>query len=146
MNFSDCPGMCQKWRKGLCRRCGSELTGRRTTWCSDECGSWWFNNHWFNYAKGGVADRRKVEGSWRWTCELCETVVVSYEIDHIERARGRHNVASCVHHQENLRLLCKPCHRAVTAAQRREDAERARVAMMAVSVTTQAAFDLGDAR
>lgn len=41
------------------------------------------------------------------------------EVDHIRRAMGRHSKTDCIHHQTNLRVLCVPCHRAVTAEQRR---------------------------
>lgn len=41
------------------------------------------------------------------------------EVDHIEAAEGRHSKTDCVHHLDNLRTLCRECHRRRTAEQRR---------------------------
>lgn len=43
---------------------------------------------------------------------------VSVQVNHIVPALGHHAALSCLHHQENLEVLCTPCHRAVTASQR----------------------------
>jgi 5-methylcytosine-specific restriction endonuclease McrA len=43
---------------------------------------------------------------------------VSVQVNHIIPALGLHAALSCLHHQENLEVLCTPCHRAVTASQR----------------------------
>jgi 5-methylcytosine-specific restriction endonuclease McrA len=39
------------------------------------------------------------------------------QVNHIVPALGLHGALDCVHHQENLEVLCTPCHRAVTRAQ-----------------------------
>lgn len=44
-----------------------------------------------------------------YACEMCGSVTRQVEVDHIEAANGAHSVASCLHHQENLRVLCVPC-------------------------------------
>ena len=41
------------------------------------------------------------------------------QVNHIVQALGLHGALDCVHHQENLEVLCEPCHRGVTAAQAR---------------------------
>lgn len=43
----------------------------------------------------------------------------SVQVNHIRPALGLHGTLDCVHHQENLEVLCTPCHREVTIAQRR---------------------------
>ena len=43
--------------------------------------------------------------------------VPSVQVNHIQPALGLHGALDCVHHQENLEVLCEPCHRSVTAAQ-----------------------------
>ncbi len=42
---------------------------------------------------------------------------VSVQVNHIVPALGVHAALSCLHHQENLEVLCTPCHKSVTAAQ-----------------------------
>ena len=44
---------------------------------------------------------------------------VSGQVNHIVPALGVHAALSCLHHQENLEVLCTPCHRTVTATQAR---------------------------
>ncbi|MGB4864217.1 MAG: hypothetical protein WBO97_17305, partial [Tepidiformaceae bacterium] len=41
----------------------------------------------------------------------------SVQVNHIIPAMGLHGALDCVHHQENLEVLCEHCHRRVTAAQ-----------------------------
>lgn len=41
------------------------------------------------------------------------------QVNHIIQALGLHGSLDCVHHQENLEVLCEPCHRLVTNAQAR---------------------------
>lgn len=48
------------------------------------------------------------------------------EVNHIEAASGRHRSLSCVHHLENLETLCVTCHKAQTAVQARDRAQRRR--------------------
>lgn len=42
---------------GVCRRCGSALTGRRTAWCSDECEREWQRNHYWQMARPATVTR-----------------------------------------------------------------------------------------
>ncbi len=42
------------------------------------------------------------------------------QVNHIVPALGLHSALDCVHHQENLEVLCEPCHRLVTTAQARD--------------------------
>jgi 5-methylcytosine-specific restriction endonuclease McrA len=47
----------------------------------------------------------------------CEGLTQHPDVDHIEPCIGKHGVWGCHHHQSNLRVLCPPCHKKVTAAQ-----------------------------
>ena len=142
MNFTDCPEMNQNPQPGYCGRCGAALSGRRTKWCSDECSDWFWRNHRFTNARfealatASVYRLATADATWcRYcpsgphghlaghVCALCEALKGA-EVDQVERARGRHGELSCIHHQENLRVLCRDCHKAVTAQQRREDSGR----------------------
>lgn len=42
---------------GVCRRCGTELTGRRTAWCSDDCEVEWQRNHYWQMARPAAVKR-----------------------------------------------------------------------------------------
>lgn len=44
---------------------------------------------------------------------------VAVQVNHIVPALGTHAALNCVHHQENLEVLCAPCHRLVTTEQAR---------------------------
>lgn len=120
--YTDCVGMSGGKRKKTCMRCSSALPPRRIKWCSNKCSNWWFDNHWYFKArrkvvlKARVLDKRKVLG---YTCAICNTLVQIIEVDHIIRAMGTHNILSCLHHQDNLRVLCIPCHRIITKEQRK---------------------------
>lgn len=146
-----CPEMAGE-KPGHCAKCGKPVTGRRRNWCSDECVNFWFQNHWMNSARRAMISRQTVYAlepgreRYHWVtsgvavqtvgvpvgiaCEGCGAVVpvggTPVEVDHIERAMGRHGEASCVHHMRNLRVLCVPCHRANTKRQAGEDGLRRR--------------------
>lgn len=100
---------------GVCDRCQSPLAARRRRWCSDECSDWYFSNHVFNVAR----HRARVRDNHRCVNGCERDGWNGVEVDHIEAARGLHGKHACVHHLDNLRSLCVPCHKARTAAQRR---------------------------
>lgn len=50
----------------------------------------------------------------------------SVQVNHIAPALGLHGALDCIHHQENLEVLCEPCHRKVTAEQAKARSEMAR--------------------
>ena len=50
----------------------------------------------------------------------CLGVTQKPEVNHIEPCVGKHGVWGCHHHEENLEVLCRPCHLAETNTQRKE--------------------------
>ena len=136
-------------REKRCVRCGELLTGRQLHWCSRSCVYWWRANHYYGAARLAALDNAEVyalehckknacDVQWDWftgtytevpqphghpigrACARCDLIGgFRPEVDHIEQALGRHSKTDCIHHQTNLRVLCVPCHRAVTAEQRR---------------------------
>lgn len=100
---------------GVCDRCEAELPKGRVRWCSDACSLAYYRDHIWAYARTAVLRRDKercVNG-----CEPND--MTPLEVDHIKAARGLHSKHACIHHQDNLRTLCVPCHKARTAEQRR---------------------------
>jgi 5-methylcytosine-specific restriction endonuclease McrA len=95
--------------RGVCDRCGMELTGRRTRWCSRTCHRLHVEQHrWTQARKAAVRrDRRCV------SCGSAELL----EVNHIVPREGRGYGWDCGHHLENLQVLCRLCHRLVTNAQ-----------------------------
>ena len=101
-----------------CTRCGSPIGARKYRWCSVECGRWFGDNHNFQRGREHAKKAAEVDGGHR--CAMCGGVALYVEVDHIEAALGRHGKSDCIHHVSNLRVLCKPCHKARTAKQRTE--------------------------
>ena len=102
------PGVCRK--KG----CGKTLTGRQTRWCSKACATWFTSQHrWTNarkQAKSLVA---------HYKCAKCDGFFKTVEVNHIKPCVGERGW-SCHHHQNNLEVVCKNCHKKITAEQRKE--------------------------
>ena len=107
-----------------CAWCGAELPTRRRTWCSDKCGDAFWNNHWWSLARRAAKRRDK------YKCKRCGHKPLGrthadyrkmrktdrLEVNHIERAMGRHREVSCIHHLVNLETLCLACHKIETSA------------------------------
>ncbi len=115
-----------------CRNCGVAPSGRRTRYCSNEC-RWTFeSNHFWNAARFAAIDRHSifaidarsyiVDGIrfYRRTATICfrcgERCVP--EVNHIVPLNGDRPSFGCMHHRENLNVLCHACHLQVTAEQR----------------------------
>lgn len=112
---------------GCCRWCNRVLCGRQRRWCCSECAVEGQVAHWFGAARA----RRLVEVGF--VCERCGFVggggVVRFrrgvpfvvggglEVNHRVPCLGLHDRWSCLHHQDNLEVLCPGCHREVTRSQ-----------------------------
>lgn len=97
----------------LCRWCGTEVSGRRISWCSDRCVNAYLARQWPEIS------RRVYEESPG--CRECgvpkEAPGVKWEVDHIVPvADGGDD------RPDNLRLLCRPCHVRITTEWRRQRA------------------------
>jgi hypothetical protein len=126
-----------------CKWCATSLPKGRRSWCGDSCYDAAVGQHSFGQARLVILRRAEVSAiermpeewvrrphdpgpipeEWRhrrvgYACEQCGGGVGRVEVDHIERAMGRHGQWDCIHHHANLRALCEPCHRARTAEQR----------------------------
>src|SRR6478672_9438921 len=110
----------------MCRWCKGAVTGRRRTFCSDACVHEWRLRSSTSYLRDCVFDRD------RGICALCGVDTVAgrrsmmrklkasgmiaahrkswWEADHIVPV-----VEGGDSHLENIRTLCVPCHRQVTA-------------------------------
>lgn len=98
-----------------CEWCGKPLTGRRTRWCSAKCNREFRANHRYTNAK-----QLAKKAATYYRCESCSTFTQTVEVNHIVPCKGKHGVWGCWHHQDNLEVLCKPCHLKTTAQQRAE--------------------------
>ena len=133
-----CDAIAWAARHGGCDGCGTPLVGRQQRWCANGCDQLYWQNHRWNQARACALSRARVYG-WRrrwvgplnsdggvrlaWThlghrCAHCGTTTTAPEVNHISPALGRHGQESCIHHQDNLEVLCHDCHLDVTRAQR----------------------------
>lgn len=120
-----------------CDGCGDALTGRQRRWCSDDCANLYWTNHRFNRAREACRERsvaryrlveiygpdgtveRQCYVPTHWRCAHCGRHTPFPEVNHIRPAMGAHAAESCIHHQDNLEVLCGDCHAVVTRRQRR---------------------------
>lgn len=108
-----------------CRWCSAKLAPEQKRWCSGSCLETWRLHHRYFLARQLAVkkSRRKCncirqEGDLRHShcarCEACEAVVHLrggiMTCDHILPRRGNKSRFSCLHHQENLQMLCSFCH------------------------------------
>lgn len=78
---------------------------------------------------GRYKTRRLHQHSLGYACSRCGGIyparqsrarrggVPCVQVNHIVPAMGLHAAIDCVHHQDNLEVLCVPCHQAVTLSQ-----------------------------
>ena len=107
--------------RALCRWCKTEVSGRRRTFCSDACVHQWRLRSSVSYLRECVFARD------RGVCAICGINTKRrrqrWEADHIVAVveGGDSNL-------ENIRTLCVPCHRRVTAElrERRRSCNQAR--------------------
>lgn len=101
---------------GRCDWCSKPLKGRQMRWCSRKCSREFTYNHRWTQARQEARQRVVF-----YQCEHCLDMFPKGEIEvnHIVPCRGKHSTFGCHHHQENLEVLCKPCHQKVTNDQRK---------------------------
>ncbi len=118
----------------LCRlaSCRTELTGRRTAYCSDAHARAFEGEHVWPEA------RKRARRRARYACQRCgfkpsavrkdpeqaRTYArheLKLEVNHIVALRGRYRFVSCLNHADNLEVLCHRCHVVVTNAGREAD-------------------------
>jgi len=121
---------CRPFETG-CRQCGAELTGRRRTYCSRRCNTEFERNHYWPIARyyarlrARVFQDRRVVG---YRCARCGGLIPPrrrgspdrVEVNHRLPLNGARAAVSCGHHQENLEVVHRQCHAAITAEQRAE--------------------------
>lgn len=125
---------------GGCRECGAPSVGRMHFYCSPEHREAFERDHFWGSAsraaatlastfmleitRGAYWGRGEQDGRGRYhqrdavICRRCEQPAKSWEVNHIVPVAGRRRSFGCEHHQENLEVLCRPCHLEVTAEQR----------------------------
>ncbi len=91
--------------RGICRMCGSSVTGRRQTWCSELCILNW------QIASHTKTRRLEVWKRDRGVCAKCGHRKQKWEVDHIKPLIecSRNNINAFL--MENLRTLCTECHK-----------------------------------
>ena len=122
--------------------CRQPLKGSQRKWCGRHtwCGSWWRTNHSWNLARSWVVflactlDHHRVHeaknGFWTYDytwiprrdclpqCAMCGRATGNPEVDHITPMNGDDRTTlDCRNHHENLRVLCRDCHKGVTRRQ-----------------------------
>jgi Fe2+ or Zn2+ uptake regulation protein len=108
-------------RRGHCDWCGKKLKGKQRRWCSRNCEGHHKANHQFTRGKQAL----KKAAAWYY-CERCGKLTQQVDVDHIKPANGTHRSWSCLHHHDNLRILCKDCHKPITARQARARTKEAK--------------------
>lgn len=94
----------------LCRNCDNQVAKGRRNYCSKNCMLEFFNNHHWPTIRQTVLRRDK------FTCGICNkrTNKKLLDIDHIIPI----NLGGDKFNKDNLRALCKECHKAKTKLDR----------------------------
>lgn len=115
-----------------CRQCGVELP-RHLAYCSETCMKEFDANHFWRAARPAAIKASQPFGpalectwghygyrAWRGStfCAKCGREHAD-EVHHKMPMNGQRDTFSCLHHQENLEVLCHACHVAATREQRR---------------------------
>ena len=118
---ASCPWLPHADAPGVCDRCGTELTGRQTRWCSSSCMNEWRAQHDWGMARNAAKKRDHhqcvkcgAEGQYDWREP---EKAVRLEVNHIVPRVGRGYGFGCHNHHDNLETLCHPCHVEVTKQQ-----------------------------
>jgi hypothetical protein len=129
-----------------CHWCNAQLTGRQRSWCSPKCYRVFTANHRYSSARslcrrsarskcgcppesfivrshsraGTLVTRRAPAHATCVVCGKCEVELGSQlECNHIVPRLGVRASYSCMHHQDNLEMVCHSDHAVKTAEQRK---------------------------
>jgi len=106
LSWDDFPARKDDQGHHLCRKCGTTLSGRKTSWCSYDCEKAVLLLVEWRYIRKCILRRD------RWRCKICGDP--AREVDHIiEIIDG-----GSFYDWDNLRALCGKCHQAKTNAAR----------------------------
>lgn len=95
--------------KGKCGKCGAELTGRRTRWCSNECQSAAVTE--FLIQRGDVPTiRRELRKRDNDICAACKQKADAWEADHIVAVVNGGGKCGL----DGFQTLCVSCHKKKT--------------------------------
>jgi 5-methylcytosine-specific restriction endonuclease McrA len=103
----------------FCRWCHSEVPKGRRSYCNDDC----MQHAVFNYSRLVAVRRDKYACTacgrdgrhpYRWPRPENFRELPALEVDHVVAVKDGGS-----HHPDNLRTLCRDCHKARTAEQRR---------------------------
>jgi len=115
-----------------CRWCNVILGPKRRVWHDGSCMNIFREQHRYTQARRLCVRKSKgwcpcdrPKGSHRHPvcahCGLCEPVLLlsglRLECNHIIPRLGNKSSFSCLHHSDNLQMLCTPCHQAETNLQ-----------------------------
>lgn len=90
----------------ICRNCDKPVASNRRHYCSQECMEEFNHNHDWYWIRKAILKRD------RYTCSICKQRMRKrfLDVDHIIPIR----MGGDPHDKENLRLLCKDCHKRKT--------------------------------
>ncbi len=112
-----------------CRYCNSELEVNKRRWCSGEClNTWRLHHRYFLSRQRAIKLARRKCSCLRASneprhihcadCGLCESIIILkgniITCDHIIPRNGNKSKFSCLHHVDNLQILCSSCHQKKT--------------------------------
>lgn len=110
--------------KGECAWCHGPLVGKQRQWCSKKCSAEFVRNHAWSYARPyalRAANKRcslcGAPDSWEQTKSGGRSFL---EVNHVVPVAGDRRSYDCQNHQDNLQVVCRPCHVAITNQQRRD--------------------------
>jgi 5-methylcytosine-specific restriction endonuclease McrA len=102
-----------------CPTCGKDNPGKNRVYCSPKCRIDWYNNHSPKEAR--QAKFRIVDVPVCNICGRTRTKTRNLVIQHLETLSGFNPLyMTCLNHQDNLQILCAPCHKSMIKEKEKE--------------------------